>query len=245
MDDRSDTTSWGKFSDAAEAELPEYQTLCGFAVVGLLLGLLSSLAIVHIGLSFIGGAAALCSVIALVRIAAAPSDISGRWLALSGLVLAVFMTVTGLARELTERRLLDIHSRQLAVQWFEYLKKGEPEKALELQNSGSGRRPLDEKLWKKYLSTQTDYEGLEQFVSKPEVRALLTLGDGAEIRHYACTEARSGNVAQVYAVTYVDDGVKKSFFVQIGLRRSEYADSATSSWRTASTHAPWNPDEPS
>ena len=186
MDDRSDNLSWGKFSDAAEAELPEYQSLSGFAVVGLLLGLLSSLAIVHIGLSFIGGAAVLCSVIALVRIAAAPSEISGRRLALSGLVLAVFMTTAGLAREMTERRLLNIHSREIAIQWFELLKKGEPEKALELTNSGTARRPLDGTLWKKYLSKQTDYEALQQFVAKPEVLALLNLGERAQVRHYTC-----------------------------------------------------------
>lgn len=242
MNDRLDSKSWGKFSDADEGELPEYRVLSGAAVLGLILGLLSVLAIVHVGLSFIGAAAALCSVIALVRISAAPTEISGRGMAVAGLILALFMTAAGVAREVTERRLLDFHSRELAAQWFEYLKEDEPEKALELNNSGASRRPLDEKLWDRYLTEKQEYEGLQEFVKKPEVRALLALGERAEIRHYACLGATPENVAQVYAVTYSDEGTKKTFLVKINLARSVFHDVGTSAWRVASTRGPWQPD---
>lgn len=245
MNDRLDATRWEKFSNAAETELPEYRQLSGFAVIGFILGLFSALAIVHVGLSFVGGAAALCSVIALVRISTAPSEIAGRGLALTGLVLALFMTSAGVASNVTEQRLLDLHSRQLALQWFEYLKEDEPEKALELDNSGASRRPLDETLWDRYLSSKTEYEALQEFVSKPEVLALLTLGERAEVRHYMCLGAQPENVAQVYAVTYSDEGTKKSFLVQINLVRSRFHDSGTSAWRIASTSAPWKPGESS
>lgn len=245
MNDRLDSTRWGKFSNADEGELPEYRALSGAAVLALILGLLSVLAIVHVGLSFIGGAAVLCSVIALVRISAAPSEVSGRGFAITGLILALFLTAAGVAREVTERRLLDHHSRELAVQWFEYLKEDEPEKALELNNSGASRRPLDEKLWDRYLTSKQEYEGLQEFVKKPEVRALLALGEQAEIRHYACLGASPGNVAQVYAVTYSEDDTKKTFFVRIDLARSVFLDAGTSAWRVASTRGPWQPGEDS
>ena len=133
MDDHSNNTRWGKFSDTAEAELPEYRELSGLAVVGFLLALLSTLSIIHVVLSFVAVVAAVCCAIALARISAAPSEISGRRLALVGLVLAVFWATSGLALGVARHRLLDIHSRKFAVHWFEYLKKGEFEKAFEMQ----------------------------------------------------------------------------------------------------------------
>ena len=243
MDNRSDTTRWGKFSDAAEADLNQYRALSGLAVVGFLLGLLSVLAVVHVGLSFIGGAAALCSLVALGRISASPSETSGRALAVAGLVLAVFTTAVGVAREVTEQRLADIHSRKLAVQWCEYLKQGQPHKAYELERSGTARRPLDNKLLDTYLSSESEYESLEDFVKKPEVLALLTLGEQAQVRHYRCLAADSEYANQVYAVTYSDEGVKKSFLVQIDLARSLLPVFGSSAWRIYGTEGPWDPDE--
>lgn len=242
MKDQFDTTRWGKFSDAAEPDLPEYRALSGLAVIGFLLGLLSALSMVHPTLSFIGAAAALCCVGALVRISASPSDISGRPLALAGLVLAVLWTTAGLANEATRQRLLDIHSRRFAVHWFEYLEKGEPAKACELGNSAISRRPLDDKLLDEYLASSNDYEGLKDFVARPEVRALLALKDRAQVRHYAFAGADSSHANQIYAVTYDEAGIKKSFLVRMALKRSKFVDRGLSAWQTNGTEAPWTPD---
>lgn len=241
MDDYSSSHRWGKFSDAAEAELPQYRALSGIAVVGFLLGLASAVSIIHVGLSFVGVLAAICCATALARISRAPSEMSGRRLAVAGLALAVFWTVAGSARHVTNRYLLDTQSRAFALQWFEYLKKGEPEKALEMSNSALARRPLDDKLLGHLLSSQADYEQLEEFVSKPEVRALLALGGRAQVRHYACVEAGEEFVSQVYAVTYDDRETKKSFLVKINLIRSEFPDQGVFGWQTGATDAPWTP----
>lgn len=242
MDDHTKSTRWGGFSDATEAELPEYRALSGLAVVGFLLALSSALSFVYLGLVFLGAAAALCCVIALIRISASPTELSGRRLAIAGLVLAVFWTASGLAREVTRQRLLDVHSRKFAIHWFDYLKKGEPQKAFELKSAGSTRRPLDDTLWDHFLSSRTEYEAIEEFVSKPEVRALLVLGDRAQVRHYAFDGAGSVDVAQIYAVTYEDHGTKKSFLVRLTLKRSRFPSHNVSAWQIGSTYAPWTPD---
>lgn len=245
MDNRLNPTRWEKFSDSTEADLPEYRAVSGLAVVGLLLALLSVLSMVHVTLCFVGGAAALCSIAALARISASPSEISGRRLAVAGLALAVFWTTAGLASHLTSQRLLDLHSRTFAALWFDYLKKGEPERAFELNNRASIRRPLDGELWNRYLSSRDEYDGLREFVAAPEVRALLALGDRAEVRHYAFAGADREHVAQIYAVTYEDSGTKKSFLVRIVLARAPYPDHGVFAWHTVSTAGPWNPDKQS
>ena len=242
MNDQSSTPSWGKFSDATEAELPEYRALSGLAVVGFLLGLASALALVHIGLIFIGAAAVLCSVVALTRIARLPSEISGRWLALAGIVLALFWGTAGIAQNLTERRLVNLGSRDFALQWFEYLKRGEPAKALEMAKPATSRRPFDQELVDAFLSDEVEYESLQEFVAKPEVRAMLALGDQAQVRHFTCLDSSSDSVSQVYAVTYDDHGTKKSFLVKMGLKRNEYPRQGVSAWRTTFTEAPWRPE---
>ncbi len=242
MDDHTNTSRWGKFSDSAEAELPEYRALSGLAVIGFVMGLLSALALVHVGLSFIGAASALCCVIALTRISAAPSEISGRRLAIAGLVLAVFWPAAGLAREVTKQRLLDFHSRKFAVHWFEYLRKGELEKAFELNASAAARRRLDDTLLDQLLTSQSDYRKLQEFVSKPAVLALITLGDRAQVRHYAFDGAGFDYVDQIYAVTYDDDGTKKSFLVRLSMERSSFPKTGLSGWRVLGARAPWKLD---
>lgn len=245
MDNRPNPTRWEKFSDSTEADLPEYRAISGLAVAGLLLALLSVLSMVHVTLCFVGGAAALCSIAALARVSASPSEISGRRLAVTGLVLAVFWTTAGLASYLTNQRLLDLHSRTFATLWFDYLKKGEPEKAFELNNRASVRRPLDGELWSRYLSSRDEYDGLREFVAAPEVRALLALGDRGEVRHYAFLGGNSESVTQVYAVTYEDSGTKKSFLVRVTLARAPYPDQGVFAWQTVSTTGPLNPDKQS
>lgn len=241
MNDQSNSSSWGKFSDSAEAELPEYRALSGLAVIGFLLGLASALAIVHVGLLFIGAAAVICSLVALARIAQLPSEISGRWLALAGIALALFWSAAGIARDLTQRRLLDLGSREFALQWFEYLKQGQPAKALEMGRPAGNRRPLGPELMDAFLSDEVEYESLQQFVGKPEVHALLALGDQAQVRHFACVDSSADFVSQVYAVTYDDHGHKKSFLVKMNLKRHEYPRHGVSAWQAASTDAPWTP----
>ncbi len=242
MKDQTDPARWGKFSDASEPDLPEYRVLSGLAVIGFVLGLLSALSIVHITLSFLGAAAALCCVIALVRISAAPSETSGRRLALAGLVLAVLWTTAGLAKEVTHQRLLDIHSRQFAVHWFQYLKDGEPAKACELRLSALSRRPLNEGLLDEFLSSSEEYEVLTNLVATPEVRALLALGDRAQVRHYAFAGAGANDATQIYAVTYEEAGVKKSFLVRMGLTRSRFPLYGLSGWKVSSVNAQWTPE---
>ncbi len=245
MDENLIGQRWGKFSDAAEAELPHYRALSGMAVLGFLLGLVSILSIVHVGLCFLGVLALICCVAALMKISKTPAEMSGRWLAVAGLVLAVFWTTAGSARELTQRYLLDTQSRQFGLQWFEYLKKGQFAAALELSNAAGGRSRLDDTLLDHYLSSQSDYELLRDFVSRPEVRALLTLKDRAQVRHYACISAGKDTATQVYAVTYDADGgskTRKTFLVKMRLIRSDYPEQGVFGWHTAGTEAPWKPD---
>jgi hypothetical protein len=75
---------------------------------------------------------------------------------------------------------------------------------------------------------------LESFVRAPVVRTLLALGPQASIRFYDTVDQQGdeGNrdiVRQRYAVTYEEEGEKKTFFVDVQMMRQELAD-RTAGW---------------
>jgi hypothetical protein len=242
MSDPSDETRWSRLSNAADADLSEYRALSGLAVVGFGLGLLSFVILLHLGLLFVAAAAVLFCTAALIRISAAPSETAGRGLAVAGLVLAVFWTASGVARVLTHQRLMDVRSREFAIRWFEFLKNDEPEKACELTGHLSARRPLDDLLWERYLSDEVEYERLEDFVGSPEIRALLALGNRAQVRHYAHDGTSNDTARQIFAVTYDDKGTKKSFLISVTVKRIELFERDLFGWTIEATGGPWDPD---
>lgn len=241
MADRTDDSHSVRFTPPLEDEIPRYRPLCGLAVGGLILGLCSSLTILHIGFSVIGIAAILVAAAAMMRIARSPG-MAGRGLAVGGILLAVFWTTAAWAKDLTHARLMDTQSREFGLLWFEFLRKNEPEKAMELGTPPGGRRALNATLIDHYLTDRDNYESFQGFVSNHEVRALLKLGQRAQVRFYQAEDPSEERVTQVFAVTYEDRGVKKTFFVRLFLRRAFLADKHVSGWYVESSRGPIVPD---
>jgi hypothetical protein len=97
-----------------------------------------------------------------------------------------------------------------------------------LQLAPQFRSPLDDHLWDFYRSSPRQREGLEKFVSTPLVRTLLALGPKAQVRFYQTAnqthENNNDRVAQCYAVTYEEQGEKKSFFVVVEMVRRKLSN---------------------
>jgi len=242
MTDHNDNKAPVRFTAAPEVEDTEYQALSGLAVIGFLFGLASCVALVHPGLAFLAGAALLCGVAALIRIAGNPSDIVGRGWAVAAIMLAVFWGSAAIAKEVTYRQLLEAEAQPFAMLWFDLLKNGAPEKALELQTNPSRRSKLDSTLLDYYLDDEHRYESLSGFVNGPEVRALLKLGRDATVRYYDTEYVGPTEISQVYAVTYDDEGTKKSFFVVLTLKKHILADGQNVAWAIQSNHGPFVPE---
>ena len=142
MVERTQESHEARFPPPSEGEILEYRPLCGLAVAGLILGLFSWLAILHIGFAVVGAAAILAALASMIRIARAPGMI-GRGLAVAGCVLAIFWTAAAWAKDLTHARLMDSQSREFALLWFEFLRDNEPAKAMELGNHPASRQPFN------------------------------------------------------------------------------------------------------
>lgn len=204
----------------------EYKPLSGLAVAGLGFGLLSPLAFVGPMLYSFGIIGVVLSVAALVRIGTDSPAVAGRKLALAGLVLSTFCLSIAPSYGLVSRYLLRNEARRFASAWFRFLGDDEPHKALQLSKYPQFRLVLDNRLWDAYAENDTLAGEMSVFIKNAAVRALLALGDGAQVRFYETQyqgqEVGNERVDLLYAVSYEEEGGKKTFFV--GLKMLRVAD---------------------
>jgi hypothetical protein len=231
-----------RLAETTDEKLAEYRSLSGWAVTGLIFGLLSPLALVDPLLWTVPIAGVLVCGRALWIIKQNAPELVGRKLALAGLWLIVLSLTAAPADWLCYRWRMRSEARQTALFWFELLAKNRPEMAYQLTLTSKFRQPLDERLWAFYQDTNKFkwLTILKNYVApaKPDepprlVRTLLALGDSAQVRYLKTLDQQyigSEEVLdQLYAVTFDDSGQKKTFFAAVRLARE----------RTGNDHASW------
>lgn len=233
----SEFRSTGGMSSETLQDTIEYRSVELWAVIALVLGFLSPLALFGTLWFLVPAAGMLAALVALVRIHADAHKI-GRIVALSGLCLCITFAVAPLAQWATSQVVLRNQPRELADKFFEYLLQGQPEKAVLLRVVPDYRMPLDdsESIW---LSMRYDQEAggeMAQFVKEPLIRTLLALGTSAEAKYYrTVVVATDGDRALVdywYTITYTDDdGKKKTFLAGVLLERMPTKNESLSPWR--------------
>ena len=211
-------------SSRVEAEeLPNYRPVSVPAMVGLLLGLASPLAVLHPVVWFVPALAVVVNAYALLSIDRS-GPVIGRSAAAWGLALALLFGTLAPARVYSYDYFQKQDARRFAGAWFEFLRRGEPHKAYQLTLAPTERTLDDEHLTTAYRDIPALREGLKRYVETPLVRTLLALGERAEVRRYdtekAATDKRNDLVEEVYAVTYEEDGQTKSFFIKLTLVRN-------------------------
>jgi len=221
-----------RMAETTDEELAEYRSLSGWAVTGLIFGLLSPLALVDPLLWTVPIAGVFVCGRALWIIKQNAPEMAGRKLALTGLWLVVLSLTAAPADCLYYRWHMRDEARQTALFWFELLAKNRPEMAYQLTLTSQFRQPLDERLWAFYQDADKFKWRtiLKNYVApaKPDepprlVRTLLALGDSAQVRYLKTLDqlyiGSQEVLDQLYAVTFDDSGQKKTFFVSIRLVR--------------------------
>ncbi len=232
-------------SDPRDSEYAGYRALAGQAPAGLIFGLLSPLALIDPLLWIMPAAGLFFSVWALRRIKRNPSALAGRRLAAVGLTLSLLMSVAAPTEWIAYRVRIARQARQFSSLWIDYLTEGQPHKAHQLTLPPRRRPPLDDHLWGFYRNDPRQRESLENYTKIPAVRALLELGPRAWVRFYdTVSQSRANNrdlVEQLYAVTYEEEGQRKSFFVDVRTMRPKSA-AGGSGWRVVGAEAGVRPE---
>jgi hypothetical protein len=227
-----ESSATDSFAPPADPER-DYKRVDPWAVGGLLLGCLSPLTLIAPILWLVPLLGLAANGIALRRIKLDANLVGGK-AALLGLALSIVFVIAPVAQYLTSFVMLSRQARPIADQWFEYLRQDSPEKALMLKMAPDYRQPTNEDLWLFYRHDGEANRDLRKFVEHPLVRALLALGDRAQVRFYNTTAVdTAGSLAQVqywYTVTYPDQGGKKTFFVRIMLERKPTERASVNPW---------------
>jgi hypothetical protein len=231
-------------TDSEDAELAAYRALAGQAVLGLIFGLLSPLALVDPMCWGFPAVGIILSVWALRRIKKSDS-LTGRKMAVAGLLLSLLFAAAAPTDALAYRRTIRSEARQFSSLWFQFLIHDEPQKAHQLTVAPAIRHFLDDRLWAFYRSEPRLRQQLEGYVKNPLVHTLLALGPKAEVRFYeTADQTQDGNddmVTELYAVTYEEEGEKKSFLVAVDLLRQKLA-TGEAGWCIRQTNGPVRPE---
>jgi len=166
-------------------------------------------------------------------------------MARAGLLLSLVFAAAAPSDWLAYRRTVRDEARQFSSLWFRFLREDEPQKAHQLTMASQVRHLLDHRLWAFYRSDPRLRQQLEGYVQIPLVHTLLSLGPKAEVRFYETGsqthENNSDTVEQLYAVTYEEEGEKKSFFVAVEMVRQKLP-TGEASWRILQANGPVRPE---
>ena len=222
-----------KFDETTEGV--GYHAMSPAAVGSLVLGLLSPLALVGSLLWILPAVGIALAVIALRAIRRSKGDVTGARAAYAGMALCTIFAAAGPVKAAYTTHYLAAASRPIVEGWFDFLRKGEPHKALQLTMPPAQRRVLNDLLWNYYSGSKETRGELEKFVASSVPRFLLEHGDKCQVRFYEINRVTPGpssdTIELVYVVTYPDAaGQKKSFFVLFTVERRPL-QSGEISWR--------------
>lgn len=242
-------TSPSSNSDDDDGDALEYRALEPLAIVSLLLGLASPVAIFQPLLSVVPILGLLTASVALAKIARDRTR-GGRNVALAGIVLATFFLALPLARYASAQLLLRGQAVPVATEFLQRLRNRHPEQAVLLQMAPDYRPPVDDGLWSYIRNDDAARKQLRTFVEQPVVRMLLALGPEAEVKLFKVNGVGSGNkmaLADVhYTITFKDeDGQRKTLVVGILLERhAQPMNAELNPWRVREFTAEMNDRPP-
>jgi len=214
-------------NDYQDAEIADYRALVEQAILGLIFGLLSPLALVSPILLVMALFGIFFSIWAIRRIKKNPPAMLGRKPAVIGLTLSLLFFAASPTDFFVYRHIIYDEARPYADMWLKYLLDNQPQKAIQLTNAPESKKPALNSSSDDDSSDAKTQQDLEGFVANPLVRTLLALGPRAQVRFYQYgDQAHDKNkdvVAFVYAITFDDAGERKSFFVNVVLHRTKYS----------------------
>lgn len=213
-------------SSLDEKPLTAYRGVSVAAVLALALGLACSLALAHPFLWVLPPVTIAIALIALRAIHAEDSTVTGHWLAVIGLLLALIFGLWAPARVISRQAHLYRQGRQFADQWLELVRAGKLYDAHQLTLPHNERQRPGVVLEKVYSDSAEAHRNFDTFVTAKPMKTLAAVkdsatytfvaGDGVPPREYT-TE----HVALRYTMRYTENGREREMPLRLVLDRDE------------------------
>jgi hypothetical protein len=166
-------------SDDSDVVATTYHRISPVALLGLLLGLASPLAVLSPLLWILPAGALIASAIGIVHTSRPDSELAGKKVAQLGLFLAVLFGVGGPTRWWAERTWMAREAREFVGAWLDRFQQGDAAKAFELSKTHVGRRTAEVDL-EEYYAKEENQTKLASFKLRAPVVKMLALGKDGE-----------------------------------------------------------------
>lgn len=209
------------------AEAP-YRAVSALAVVALLASPVALVALVDPRMWWLPAACAGGAIWALDRVRRSGGELLGRKAALAALAVSIFSLAAAVSMTTFREFRITREADQWAQRWFDLMRRNSPAEAYQLQVDPRSRQEFSAGLWDFYRTRPVQARALRTFVTRQPMRALLELGERAEIRlcgterylHGELPDERRGDlVVRVYAVSYGEGSQRQTFLMRLLLAR--------------------------
>lgn len=206
-----------------------YRRISVSAVIALVLGIASALALVHPFLWTVPAAAVVVAIFALRAIANESSMLTGRGLALTGLALALVFGMWAPARTLSRQWQLYHQARVFADEWLALVHEGKLYEAHQLTVPHAERQIANADLAPIYEQSADVKAGYDRFFSERPAKTLARLGKRATYTYIGGAgisprEFITEHIALDYRVVYEEGGRERTLPIRIVLDRDQGPD---------------------
>jgi hypothetical protein len=223
-----------------EGESTEYRSISGFSVGALILGVLSSLALIHIVLWIIPVLALIVSGLALRH--ARRTESGGEWAARSAIFLALFFGIWGVSQLFFADWIVMAKARKVGDAWMKLVETGKFKQAHQWTLTPSSR-VHDLALIDLYYEGNNDgTKSFTKFLENGEMATLSKLPQGSTIHFRSFDEwLKNGNqdLARIRYVVRMPDSERE---IVLAILREREQESHNIRWQIMAVEKPGQPE---
>jgi hypothetical protein len=234
----SDEHPLSSFAGGGEDTVAQYPPVSRWAVISLLLALVSFAAIFTPLMWFLPLAGAALAIAALRSIHAADELILGKKAAVAGLLLSLLFLSWGTTRYYTRQQTLYRQARQRIETWLELVQAGRLAEAHQLHLEREQRQAPRTDLEKHYRETSDARRERKAFFEQAPLDTIVKVGRRGRVRYVgndrisleSSLGERTEVVSQRYALDYEQEGRPQSRDFLVGIARTRDPDTSEARW---------------
>ncbi|MCC7083821.1 MAG: DUF4190 domain-containing protein [Pirellulales bacterium] len=209
----------------------QYRAVSGLAILALALGIASAAAMVGPVLWLVPLLAIITALVAMRRISAS-EELTGWYIALLGLLLAILFGVAAPARTLSRQYWLACRAEAFSGKFLEFLQHDKPYAAHQLRERSGVRKPLNEALPEAYNNDPESQKSFAKFVAEEPMKSLLEAGQKSVIMRTSTESLGRDDQHDLCVVHYqITAPGRKPISVMIAVKRSLEYSTGRETWQ--------------
>jgi hypothetical protein len=237
-----------RFHTTDEPDVVSYHVISKLAVVSAVFGLLSFTATLHPLMLIAPIVAVVTGALALRAIATDTAGLTGRRLAIAGMIVGVFFAATATSRLMTRDWIIATRAKKFAGDWLQLAIDGRREEAYEMTLAPERRQLPTTDLPAYYAGSPERNEHLQRFYDESPMKELIEFGTAGTVRLDRIVDTLQDHrsrdiVGLIYSLEYVDGDTPHTLKIRLVLRRSRHPRTGRGQWVVWQVGDPADPED--